>query len=139
MHWEVHAQNNNPMCHVYNRDEYQLLYGWHLFWLHHDRIPPFEFDKKLPVFVSVKTQDYVPSRYSKSYMLWTAPAGTSEFNVGIRALPLGAGNEVEVDLIAHSHYLQYSEDVEVEITCQDRDGNELLYSWTFTTEDEPEN
>lgn len=139
MHWEVHAQNDNPMCGVYNRDEYQLLYGWHLFWLHHDRIPPFEFDKKLPVFVSIKTQDYVPSRYSKSYMIWTAPAGTHDFNVGLKALPLGAGNELEVDILAHSHYLQYSEDVDVELYCKDRDGNELLYTWTFTTEDEPEN
>ena len=139
MHWEVHAQNDNPMCHVYNRDEYQLCYGWHLFWLHHDRIPPFEFNKKLPVFVSIKTQDYVPSRFSKSYMIWTAPAGTHDFNVGIRALPLGAGNELEVDILAHSHYLQYSEDVDVELYCKDRDGNELLYTWTFTTEDEPEN
>lgn len=139
MHWTVHAQNNNPLCGVYNRDEYELCYGWHIFWHHDSRIPPFEFDSKLPVFVSIKTQDYVPSRYSRSYPIWTAPAGTSDFNVGIKALPLGSGNQVEVNLIAHSHYLQYSEDVEVELTCKDRDGNELLYLWTFTTEDEPAN
>jgi hypothetical protein len=139
MHWQVHAQNNNPKCHVYDEKEYELLYGWHLFWLHDDRIPPFDFDKKLPVFVSIKTQDYVPSRYSGSYMLWTAPALTSTFDVGLRAMPLGKGNELEVDLIAQSHYLQYSEDVEVELSCKDRDGNELVYTWTFRTEDDPEN
>jgi hypothetical protein len=139
MHYYVHAQNNDPMCHVYDEKEYQLLYGWHLFWLHDDRIPPFEFNKKLPVFVSIKTQDHVPSRMSRSYMLWTAPAGTADFGVELKALPLGKGNCMEVDLVAHSHYLQYSEDVEVELSCKDVDGNELLYTWTFRTEDEPQN
>lgn len=137
MHWEVHAENDNPKCGVYDEVDYQLHYGWHIFWLHHDRRPPFPFNTKIPVFVSIKTQDYVPSRYSKSYMLWTAPAVTHDLNVGIKALPLTRDNELEVDLIAHSHYLQYSEDVDVEVYCKDRDGNELLYTWTFTTEDEP--
>jgi hypothetical protein len=136
MKFTAHAQNDNPLCHTYNEHTYNLLYGWHIFWLHGTN-PPFEFDKKLPVFVKIKTQEYVPSTFAQSYMLWTAPARTHDFQVGIKALPTGAGNDLEVDMIAHSYYLQYSEEVEIEVYCQDRDGNEVIYTWTFRTEDEP--
>jgi hypothetical protein len=137
MTYTIQAENNNPLCRVYNRFSYGLLYGWELFWHHSSDRKPFEFNKKLPVFVTIKTQDYIPSRFSKSYMLWTAPALTSDFNVEIKALPLGDGNTLEVELLADSYYLQYSEWVIVEVYCKDLDGNELNYSWRFKTEDMP--
>ena len=139
MQWRAHAQNNDSRCHVYNEDTYELLYGWHIFWLHGENIRPFEFNKQLPVFISIKTQEYVPSPFSSSYMVWTAPARAAGLEVGVNALPVGTGNDFAVDLVAQSQYLQYSEDVEVTIFCQDMDGNELLYTWTFRTEDAPVN
>jgi hypothetical protein len=139
IHLTVESHNNDPTCDVYNRQEYILFYGWQLGWWHQavpGQIPPFDFNKKFPIFVSVKTYDFAPSRESKSYPLWSSPGYVCDLPVYIKPKPIPK-EDLKVGILAQSQCLQYSEDVEVEVTCRDLDGNELVYSWTFRTEDEP--
>jgi hypothetical protein len=140
VHLTVESHNNDPTCDVYNREEYILFYGWQLNWWHQavpNQIPPFEFNTKFPIFVSVKTYDFAPSRSSKSYMLWSSPGYTCDLPVYIKPKPIPK-EDLKVGILAQSQYLQYSEDVEVEVACKDLDGNELVYTWAFRTEDQPE-
>ena len=139
IHLTVESHNSDTTCDVYNREEYILFYGWQLNWWHQavpGLIPPFDFGKKFPVFVSMKTYDFAPSRGSLSWMYQTPAGYTFDLPVYIKPKPIDK-KDLKVGILAHSHYLQYSEDVEVEVTCKDLDGNELVYSWTFRTEDQP--
>lgn len=139
IHLTVESHNNNPTCDVYNREEYILFYGWQLGWWHQavpGAIPPFDFNRKFPIFVSIKTYDFAPSRSSKSYPLWSSPGYTCDLPVYIKPKPIPK-KDLKVGILAHSQYLQYSEDVEVVVECQDLDGNVLVYSWSFRTQDAP--
>lgn len=133
----VRAYNDDPLCDVYNEVTYKLNYGWQLYWHHSKDYDPFEFNKHLPVFIAAKTYEFVPSNYAKSYMIWTSPGYTQDFSVHLK-IPPKPYEDLGVGILAQSQYLQYSEDVTVEIECKDLDGNELNYSWTFTTEDKPQ-
>lgn len=135
MVFTVHAENDDPLCAVYNRESYDLLYGWEIYWNHTD--DPFEFDHKFPVFVGAKTDRYVPSRFGKSYMLWASPGRTYDLPVYLN-IPPESHEDFSIGVLAQSKYLQYSEDVVVEVECQDMDGNQLYYSWAFKTEDKPD-
>jgi hypothetical protein len=139
IHLTVESHNNDPTCDVYNREEYILFYGWQLNWWHQaipGNIPPFSYDTKFPVFVSMKTYDFAPSRGNLSWMYRTPAGYACDLPVYIKPKPIPK-KDLKVGILAHSQYLQYSEDVEVEVTCKDLDGNELVYSWTFRTEDQP--
>jgi hypothetical protein len=139
MHLTVESHNNNPACGVYNQNEYIIYYGWQTSWFHQamkHQYPAWEFNHKLPIFISIKTDAFAPSRLNKSYMFWTSPGYTSNFSVSLFAKPIPL-QDLKVGILAHSPALQYSEDVEVEISCKDMDGNELTYVWNFRTEDVP--
>jgi hypothetical protein len=69
-------------------------------------------------------------------MLWSSPGYKHDLNVLITAKPIPQ-KDIKVGILANSHYLQYDEDVDVEVTCKDMDGNELVYTWTFSTEQTP--
>jgi len=136
----VESHNDNSVCSVYNVNDYIIYYGWQLSWFHQavpNEFRPFEFNKKFPIFMSIKTHDFAPSRLNKSYMLWSSPGYKCDLNVSLIAMPQ-AIEDLKVGILAQSAYLQYSEDVGVEITCNDMDGNVLTYTWIFTTEDKPE-
>jgi hypothetical protein len=138
IHLTVESHNNNPTCSVYNTNEYVLYYGWELAWFHQaipKQHPPFEFNKKFPIFLSMKTYDFGPSRFNKSYMLWSSPGYTQDLSVYINPRPRPK-KDLKVGILAQSPYLQYSEDVEVEVSCRDKDGNELVYTWNFRTQDQ---
>jgi hypothetical protein len=138
IHLTVESHNNNPLCSVYNRNEYVIYYGWEISWFHQAiprQHPPFEFNHKFPIFMSMKTYDFAPSRFNKSYMLWSSPGYTKDLTIDIKPKPIPK-KDLKVGILAHSQYLQYSEDVEVEITCKDNDGNELVYTWSFRTQDQ---
>jgi hypothetical protein len=141
--YTVEGHNDNPTCSVYNRVEYVYYYGKELWWYHKAKYPgsrdykSFEFNKKIPVLVGVKTQDFIPEEFFKSYQFWTHPGQTKDLVVNLFAKPIPT-KDLTVGILAHSHYLQYSEDVDVEIYCKDLDGNEITYTWVFSTEEEPE-
>ena len=135
----IESHNSDPTCDVYNREEYGLFYGWKLGWWHQafpGTIPPFRIGAKIPIFVSVKTYDFAPSRGSLSWMNRTSSGYTFDLPVYLKPKPIPQ-KDLKVGILAQSQYLQYSEDVEVEVTCKDLDGNEMIYSWTFRTQDKP--
>lgn len=135
----VRAYNDDPLCDVYNEQTYKLVYGWEIYWHHAaNKYDPFDFNKHLPVFVAAKTYEFVPSQFARSYMIWTSPGYQQDFRIFLK-IPPKPYEDLGVGILAQSQYLQYSEDVTVEVECSDLDGNELIYSWTFTTEDKPQN
>jgi hypothetical protein len=139
MHLIAESHNNNPVCGVYNQNEYIIYYGWQTSWFHQamrNQYPAWEFNHKLPLFVSIKTDAFAPSRLNKSYMFWTSPGYTSGLEVTLMPKPIPIKN-LKVGVLAQSPALQYSEDVEVEVYCKDMDGNEMTYVWNFRTEDAP--
>jgi hypothetical protein len=134
MQFTVTPYNDHPTCNVYNQHEYKLLYGWELVWMHDDK--PFDYDKKVFIFVDAKTDVFKPSSYGHAYPVWTVPPNVSDLGVSFK--PQGRTySDLSVSLIAQSQALQYSENVVVEVWCEDLDGNELYYSWSFDTEPKP--
>jgi len=142
MYLTIEAHNTHPYCDVYNTVEYIYYYGKEIWWYHTARrndlkqYPPFDLNHKLPVLIGIKTQDFIPETFFRSYLFWTHPGKTYDLGVTLKAIPKPT-KDLKVGILAHSHYLQYSEDVDVEIYCKDLDGNEITYTWIFTTEDKP--
>jgi hypothetical protein len=135
----VEAHNNNPTCSVYNVNDYIIYYGWQTSWFHQaikDLYPAWDFNHKLPIFVSIKTDLFAPGLLNKSYMFWTSPGYKADFYVTLTPKPIPK-DDLKIGILAYSQFLQYSEDVEIEVSCKDLDGNEMVYVWKFRTQDKP--
>ena len=136
--------NTNLACYIENRFEYKLYVGGRIYWNHQKyyhykggevTYNPFEYNRIIPVFIYAKTQSFLPGELKDNCVFWITKPYQKDLIVKLE--PRVIKKDLEVTLFAHNYYLLYDEDVQVRIVCEDMQGNEMDYTFTFHTEERP--